>query len=177
MSKYLNCIHQCIKNKEPLRPSKSGGANIIPQKVKEGLPYIVGTAVLISGGIVAYNKFSKKEIIEMPAEILAEMPAEIPVKIDPMMNLSFGPSAPISDMPEMEITEVSEIEETTDMPEMNPIDDFFNTSLNEEPEESQEEMQGTANTVVDSHPLDSGSGLGDGFNLAMDLDVDEGVLM
>ena len=172
MSKYLNCIHQCIKNKEPLRPSKSGGANIIPQKVREGLPYIVGTTVLIGGGIVAYNKFSKKEAIEMPAE----MPAEI----DPMMNLSFGPSAPVEDMPEMEITEVTEIEETTDMPEMNPIDDFFNTPLNEE--DGQTEMMGAANTVeeqalMESHPLDSGSGLGDGFNLSMDLEVDEGVLM
>ena len=175
MNKYLNCIHQCIKLKEPLRPSsqKSGGANIVPQKIKESLPYIIGTAVAVGGGIVVYNKLSKKENVIEAEEIVMEEISEDVAPFNPMEDLSFGPPAPI----ENDI-EVTQIEETTDMPDSNPIDGFFGGSLEEE---SMPEMAGAANTVeevvMESHPLDSGSGLGDGFNIDMDLEVDEGFLM
>lgn len=179
MNKYINCIHQCIQSKEPLR----GSANTVPQKLKEGLPYVIGTAVLIGGGIVAYNKLSKKEEQEEP--LLSIVDEE---ESSPIMNLSFGPKSQIEisqiEIPEadLQITEKAyqdtlelnpDYQETTDMPEGSPVDSFFGESI---------EVEGAANTVqeeiiMESHPLDSNSGLGDDFNVSMDLDIDEGVLM
>lgn len=168
MSKHLIIIGQHVKARKPLIESEKGSANIggsPMDKLKTGLPYIVGTAVAMGGGLVIYNKIKGKDQNEDVVDTLMLHQEEISVPEDNETydqslfdggNLGFGPAVPIE--PEIKkeslygdtaILEPESQEETTDLAEeqifdtSNPIDSFMNLGMPDVQEQSEAQVQET----------------------------------